>query len=189
MTQVTNWIEQLRERQRTGTSHRVTLRTPTQNDRQEFLDLMRHSEQLHRPWIFPPLNDAAYHEYLRRITQNDHEGFLVCDRDNRIVGVINLNTIVRGAFLSATLGYYVGAPFAGQGLMHEGLLLVAQHAFAALRLHRIEANIQPANERSKALVRACGFRLEGLSPAFLYIDGAWRDHERWTLIDPRASLY
>ena len=190
MTAAPTWLEQLRQRRHSGATQRVSIRPPGTHDRHEFLTLMRNSEQLHRPWIFPPVNDAAYDDYLRRVAREDHAGFLVCEgSDKQIVGVINLNAIVRGAFLSASLGYYAGAPFAGQGLMHEGLLLVAQHAFDVLHLHRIEANIQPANERSKALVRACGFRLEGLSPAYLYIDSAWRDHERWALIDHRESLY
>ncbi len=168
---------------------RVYLRTVDGNDRTEFLELMRGSRHLHQPWISPPLTDATFNGYLARTRRDDHEGLLVCTRsDDAIVGVININNIVRGSFLSASLGYYAGAPFAGQGLMREGLELVKGYAFYTLGLHRLEANIQPENHRSIALVQQCGFEREGLSPEFLFIDGQWRDHERWTAVHDRRAL-
>ena len=72
--------------------------------------------------------------------------------------------------------------------MREGLLQVKEHLFRKIGLHRIEANIQPDNLASIALVRSCGFELEGLSRSFLFINGAWRDHQRWVALDDRASL-
>ena len=114
---------------------------------------------------------------------------LICEQgSDRITGVININNIIRGSFLSASLGYYVGAPFAGRGYMREGLERVKRYAFIELGLHRLEANIQPGNERSLALVKRCGFEREGTSRDFLFIDGRWRDHERWTVIHDRVNL-
>jgi ribosomal-protein-alanine N-acetyltransferase len=102
--------------------------------------------------------------------------------DGAVLGVVNLNEIVRGAFDSAYLGYYGFSPHTGQGYMTEGLRLVLRHAFRRLGLHRLEANIQPGNRASRALVRRLGFRREGFSPRYLKIGGPWRDHERWAIV-------
>ncbi len=170
-------------------STRVTLRHVALTDCDEFLALMHKSRELHHPWIFPPLSNSAFEQYVERMERDDHEGLLVCERSyGRIIGVINLNNIVRGALLSASLGYYAGATYSGQGYMIEGLELAKNHAFENLLLHRLEANIQPGNHRSIALVKRCGFTKEGYSPAFLFIDGAWRGHERWTCVDDRDSI-
>lgn len=99
-----------------------------------------------------------------------------------LVGVVNVSEIVLGAFRSAYLGYYAFVPNAGRGMMTRGMALVIAKAFRELKLHRLEANIQPGNEASRALVQRLGFRLEGYSPKYLKIRGRWRDHERWALI-------
>lgn len=168
---------------------RTYIRRVEKRDRIEFLELMAASRELHEPWISPPLTDRAFAHYYARMRRDDHEGLLVCRAcDERIAGVININNIVRGSFLSASLGYYVGAPFKGQGYMCSGLKQVVEFAFEQLGLHRLEANIQPSNLPSLRLVERCGFVHEGLSPAFLFIDGRWRDHERWAVTDTRATL-
>ena len=100
----------------------IYLRRVTHNDEAEFVGLMRASEELHQPWIQAPTTSALFKYYLQRIRRNDHEGFAICrESDGIIVGVININNIVRGSFLSASLGYYVGASFQGQGYMQAGL--------------------------------------------------------------------
>ncbi len=171
------------------TASRVYLRKVRGSDRAEMVALATHGRTLHDPWIAPPNTLHAFRLYLKRTQREDHEGLLVCLREtHEIAGVINLNNIVRGSFLSASLGYYATARLAGQGYMAEGLNLVKAYAFGQLGLHRIEANIQPDNERSIKLVRRCGFEREGASRAFLFIDGAWRDHERWAFVDPRRTL-
>ncbi|MEU0373952.1 GNAT family protein [Streptomyces sp. NPDC006283] len=167
------------------TGERVGLRPYTYEDGAEFTAHARRSTAHHRPWLFPPLTEKDYAVYAQRLIDDPAKaGFLVCERSGgRIAGFINVNNIVEGAFLSGAIGYGAFAHAIGRGLMGEGLRLLIAHAFAptGLGLHRLEANIQPRNAASIGLVRAAGFRLEGYSPDFLYIDGAWRDHERWAI--------
>ncbi|MGY0490816.1 GNAT family N-acetyltransferase [Streptomyces sp. WG-D5] len=149
----------------------------------EFTARARESVELHRPWLFPPTTDGTYTEYAGRLIEDPtRHGFLVCERDGgAMAGFININNVVLGAFRCGALGYGAFAHAAGRGLMSEGLALVVRHAFGRLGLHRLEINVQPGNVASVALARRGGFRREGLSPDFLFIDGAWRDHERWAI--------
>ncbi len=101
------------------------------------------------------------------------------------MGVVNVSEIVRGSFQSAYLGYYAFRPFAGTGLMRAGLAKVIRHAFTKMKLHRLEANIQPANRRSIKFVSSLGFRREGFSRRYLKIGARWRDHERWAILNSR----
>ena len=158
-------------------------------DRRELLALAQDGRDFHMPWIRAPLTAHTFKIYLRRTEREDHEGHAICRRDTgEIVGVVNVNNILRGSMLSASVAYYVAQGHARKGYMREGLLQVKEHAFRRLGLHRLEANIQPGNAASIALVRSCGFVCEGVSVGFLYIDGAWRDHERWVAVDARPGL-
>jgi [ribosomal protein S5]-alanine N-acetyltransferase len=162
---------------------RVHLRPVTLDDAEEFVAASVASRDLHHPWLAASQDTRAFAEYVGRIEADPAKlGFLVCENaGDRIAGFVNLSNIVRGLFQCGALGYAAFAHAAGRGLMSEGLDLMMLHAFGVLGLHRLEANIQPGNAPSIALVRRCGFRLEGLSPDFLFIDGAWRDHERWAI--------
>lgn len=162
---------------------RVWLRAPEARDADELLALNRASSALHHPWVAPPTSSEGFTQYLQRCAREDVCGMLACQRsDGAIVGAITLSQIFYGALQSAYMGYYVGAPFAGRGLMREAVALALDHAFGPLGLHRVEANIQPGNAASLALVRRLGFTREGSSRRYLFIDGDWRDHERFAML-------
>jgi ribosomal-protein-alanine N-acetyltransferase len=162
---------------------RIYLRAPRRSDRSEFVSLMHASRAFHRPWATAPSDDERFEAYVTDARRPEFEAMLVCRcQDDAIVGFFNLSHIARGSLQSAYLGYAVGKRFAGQRYMREGLELVLREAFLNLRLHRIEANIQPENLASIALARGAGFRREGFSPRYLKIGGRWRDHERWALL-------
>jgi ribosomal-protein-alanine N-acetyltransferase len=162
---------------------KVFLRVPGSADRDEFLALMRASRSFHRPWATAPTDEERFAAYVSDARRPDFEAMLVCRvEDEAIVGFFNLSQIARGSLQSAYLGYAVGKPFAGQGYMRAGIQLVLRHAFLTLRLHRVEANIQPGNKASVALASGAGFQREGFSPRYLKIGGRWRDHERWAIL-------
>ena len=164
---------------------RISLRQPSPDDMAAFLALTRRSAAFHAPWVYPPIDAAAYRQYLKGLDGIRKLGFFICRcGDVEPLGLINVSEIVRGAFQSAFLGYWIGAPFARRGYMRAGLKAVIAHCFSEIRLHRLEANIQPENGASKDLVRGLGFRREGYSPQYLFMDGEWRDHERWALRNP-----
>jgi [ribosomal protein S5]-alanine N-acetyltransferase len=169
----------------------VYLRRPVQRDAAPFLTAIGSSKRMHRLWVQPPSTPSRFATYVRRFSgprsrdskHATHVGMLVCRReDHAPVGVFNFSEIVRGAFQSAYLGYYGFAEHAGHGYMSEGLALVLRVGFGALRLHRIEVNVQPMNTPSISLVRRGGFTREGFSRRYVKIAGRWRDHERWALL-------
>ena len=161
----------------------VHLRTPSAADANEFLGLVAASRSFHRPWVEPPGDRHAFAALIRRNGNEDFRAFLIArGSDEAIVGAADLSQILHGTFRNAYLGFYALGQHAGRGYMSQGVGLVLRHAFNELGLHRVEANVQPRNEASKALLQRLGFRQEGFSPRYLKIGGRWRDHERWAIL-------
>jgi [ribosomal protein S5]-alanine N-acetyltransferase len=163
--------------------NRVALRLPRPSDFEEYVALNRLSRRFHSGLASPPCDATAFRSFLRRSRSPQSRCWLIVRRDDRaLLGAIELSEIVRGRFRSAYLGYHIGAPFARQGYMREALIAALRTVFGQLRLHRVEANIQPGNVASIRLVKGLGFRREGYSRRYLKIGGRWRDHERWALL-------
>ncbi|MDL4814587.1 GNAT family N-acetyltransferase [Actinomadura opuntiae] len=161
---------------------RVLLRRVRAEDEGRFLELAEASSGLHRPWVALPRSAEEFAAYLARFDQVSAVGMVVCLREGGdLAGMVNINEIVRGSYQRGVLGYAAFLPHAGRGFMTEGVALAVRYAFDRLGLHRVEADIQPGNAASVRLVERLGFRREGYSPAYIKIDGAWRDHERWAL--------
>ncbi|MCI0688120.1 MAG: GNAT family N-acetyltransferase [Sporichthyaceae bacterium] len=170
----------------TASQPRVLLRRPRPQDEQWYLDALRRSAAHIAPWN--PVRDdpGAFDELLERDASGNSVIFTVVNRaDGGCAGKIAVNNIVRGRFQCAVLGYDAFVPYAGSGRMREALQQVVARCFAplpaGLGLHRLEVNIQPDNVRSIGLAKRVGFRFEGFSPKFLYINDQWRDHERYAL--------
>jgi ribosomal-protein-alanine N-acetyltransferase len=162
---------------------RVHLERPSARREREFLAAALRSRALHRGFVLPPATPAEYRTFLRRSRTSVQESFFVIENASAaLAGVININDIVRRAEQAGRLGYYAFAPWAATGRMRAGLELVIRSAFGELKLHRLEANIQPTNLRSIALVQGLQFVREGTARGFLKIGNRWCDHERWALL-------
>lgn len=110
------------------------------------------------------------------------------DSAEPLVARINFSQISRGVFQSCMLGYAIDREHEGRGLMHEALAASIDWLFGAMRLHRVQANHLPENERSARLLARLGFVREGLAPEYLFINGAWRDHVLNARINPRFEV-
>ncbi|MGP9694190.1 GNAT family N-acetyltransferase [Brachybacterium sp. AOP25-B2-12] len=109
---------------------------------------------------------------------------LVIEAGGELVGRIGLNAVVRGAFQSASLGYWVRQDRAGQGIATQAVRQVADLAFGAIGLHRLQAEVQVGNDASVRVLERCGFTEYGLARRYLRLGGAWRDCRLFQLLDP-----
>lgn len=174
---------------------RVAVRPLRLRDAATWSDLRIRNEQWLAPWEgrqpqLPPSSwedrhsTAAFAAMLRVLRRDARDGrclpFAVL-WDGALVGQVTASNLVRGAFQSASVGYWVDSGHAGRGIVPTALALVVDHCFAEVGLHRVEANVRPENGPSLRVVRKLGFREEGLHPHFLFIDGGWRDHLSFAL--------
>lgn len=160
----------------------VAIKPVTRSDAAELIQANILSRDYHAPWVRPFTDMEGFESWFGQIITGPNFSLVAREEASRdVVGVLNISQIVWGLFRSAYLGYYGMVAYSRRGLMTQALRLTASYAFGELGLHRLEANIQPANAASIALVRHVGFQKEGFSPRYLKVGGVWCDHERWAL--------
>ncbi len=161
----------------------VKLRRLRETDKNAFMQSLRESRDLLKPWVQVPLSRKAFQHYVLEMNTTEDRAWAVIRTDTReLAGVVELRDIFYGDFKNAYLIYYSFQAHLRQGLMRQAVEQVITIAFKRLKLHRLEANVQPDNLSSIALLKSCGFNKEGFSPRFLKKNGQWRDHERWALL-------
>ena len=174
----------------------LVLRPPRMADYESWARLRRESRAFLTPWepTWPAddLTRSAYRcrvkRYIRDIREDAGYAFFLFDvRTNQLTGGLTLSNIRRGAAQTASLGYWMGEPFAGRGLMSAAVRAVLPFGFDTLNLHRIEAACLPTNEPSLRLLRNSGFTEEGFARGYLKINGVWQDHVLFSMMagDPR----
>lgn len=165
---------------------RTHLRPLQAADRDPLIAAVAESRSLHGPWFRGVADVASFDRLLGRVGPDFVALVLVDTETGGLAGQFHLSQIFMGGFRSAYLGYAALRPFAGTGRTTEGLRLAVRWAFERVGLHRLEANIRPENVASIRLVERVGFVKEGYSEGYLFLDGAWRDHERWAV---RTELF
>lgn len=162
---------------------KIILRPPIAADYREIAALMERNLAFFHGLVPAFKGRASFSEWIERNRYDDCFDFLICRReDGLIVGKANLFQIIRRGLQSACVGYLVAREHTRKGYATEALELVLRFAFQKVKLHRVEADIQPQNKASLALAQRAGFIREGISRRYVKISGRWRDHERWALL-------
>jgi ribosomal-protein-alanine N-acetyltransferase len=166
-------------------TERMTLRLPAHGDwtawsglRAESAGFLTHWEPV---WATDHLSRRSFTNRVYWAARAQSQGtalpmLLIRRDDQALVGAITLDNIRRGPAQAATLGYWIGQPFARQGLMREAIMAMVHHAFTGLDLSRVEAACLPENTASRGVLEKTGFKYEGVAQSYLQIAGRWRNH-------------
>ena len=172
-------------------TERLTLRPPQHADHGPWSDLRRQSSDFLVPWEPAWANDHLTRKsftnrvyWANRAIASGSAIPLFLERrsDKALLGAITLDNIRRGPSQSATLGYWVGEPFARQGFMREAIEALVHYAFDEMDLSRVEAACLPENDASRRLLEKCAFKYEGVAQSYLQINGRWRNHVLYAIL-------
>jgi ribosomal-protein-alanine N-acetyltransferase len=109
---------------------------------------------------------------------------IILDEVGGIAGTVTLQSIIRGAFQSCSVGYWLAESAQGRGLATWAVGEATELAFEVLRLHRVQAETLTHNLRSQRVLDRLGFVQYGLAEAYMHIAGEWQDHLLYQLLTP-----
>jgi ribosomal-protein-alanine N-acetyltransferase len=161
------------------------------DDAEPLARLLTENRDYLAPWS--PLQDDAYFTaegqrevIARQLTAYEHGAMLpqlIVGSDGQIAGSINLNSIIRGAFQNASVGYWVSQARAGHGLASAAVAEAIETAFGELGLHRLDAQTLLHNTPSQHVLIRNGFRPFAVAESYLKIAGRWQDHIMFNLLN------
>lgn len=170
----------------------ILMRYPQAEDFSEWAALRESSRAFLTPWepTWPrdDLTRPAFRRRLRHYARDLREDaaypfFIFRNSDGALIGGATLSNVRRGVTQSCSLGYWMGESFSGNGYMKASVQALLPFVFSELCLHRLEAACLPNNEPSKRILLKTGFKLEGYARRYLKINGAWRDHLLFGMIE------
>lgn len=166
-------------------TERLYLRAPIQTDYRQWSELRLASKEFLTPWepTWSPdhLSRKSFSNRVYWSQKNINGGtaiplFMFRRDDDALVGAITLDNIRHGPAQTATMGYWIGHPFARQGYMTEGLRAMVHYAFNTMDMSRVESACLPENVASRGVLEKCGYKYEGVAQAYIQINGRWRTH-------------
>lgn len=166
-------------------TERMSLRPPQHGDFRAWSRLRSDSADFLQPWeptwaadhlTRKSFTNRVYWAQRSIRTEQAVPLFLIRRDDDMLLGAITMDNIRRGPAQAATLGYWVGAPFARKGYMREAIEAIVHHAFHKMDLSRVEAACLPENDASRRVLERAGFKFEGVAQSYLQIAGRWRNH-------------
>lgn len=176
---------------------RLVLQVPSANEAQKLYNYYRKNLPYLKKW-FVDQPEGAYElqtlkAHLSRCEQklneeNEVKFFIYKNEEpGHLTGELTFSNILKGGFLSCFAGYHLDEQEQGKGFMTEALNAGVDFMFRKMHLHRIEANIMPANLASQKVAAKAGFINEGLSSRYLRINGRWEDHLRFVTFNPEME--
>ena len=168
------------------------LRASEMRDYIEWAELREKSRSFLTPWEpLWPIDDLTRASFRYRVRRHAEEMardeaysfFIFREEDDALMGGLSFGHVRRGVSQAATLGYWMGEPYAGKGHMTRAARAACAYAFEKRGFHRIEAACLPTNEPSKRLLERVGFKQEGYARSYLNINGQWRDHLLYALLE------
>jgi len=176
----------------------IHLRPPHMGDYAAWAELRALSRDHLTPWEPQWARDELSRDAFRRRVRHyqrelredlGYAFFLFRDYDDQLLGGITLSNVRRGVTQAAAVGYWIGKPYAGRGLMTKAVAGIVRFAFEELKLHRLEAACMPSNTASIRVLEKNGFQREGLARRYLKINGVWQDHLLYATLadDPREG--
>lgn len=170
----------------------VYLRYPQAGDYDQWAEVREDSREFLVPWepTWPAddLTRMAYRRRLKRYANDIKEDiaypfFVFREDDDAFVGGVTVSNIRRGVAQACSIGYWVGRQHARKGYISAAVKTLFPFVFDTLKLHRLEAACIPTNEPSKNLLLGVGFQEEGYARKYLKINGEWRDHVLFAIVE------
>jgi ribosomal-protein-alanine N-acetyltransferase len=170
----------------------IELEVLTPEHAEKLLDYYQRNEEYLKPFEPDREEDFFTIEAQRRFLAEEYRQFLNGDavsfgifKGEDLIGRVRISNVIYGVFKNAFIGYSVDEKEQGKGYMKQAVKLACGYAFEFLELHRMEASTLLDNIKSQRVLLACGFKKVGVSEKYLFIDGKWRDHVNFALINDR----